>query len=153
MKTLLLFRTLTLCALFVATLSVSAAEKPVNSSVLGKVALHGYDPVAYFTDGKPVEGSKQFSYSWQDANFRFATQEHLDLFKSNPEKYAPQFGGYCAYAVSQGHTADIDPDAWKIVNEKLYLNYNKKVQEMWEKDQAKLISVAEKNWPKLIAPK
>jgi hypothetical protein len=140
------------CAsLLLAVLAVAgtAAAAPVNKTLLGGVAIKGYDPVAYFTDHKPVKGSKEFSFEWQGANWRFATAEHRDLFQADPEKHAPQFGGYCAWAVSQGYTADIDPDAWKIVDGKLYLNYDKDIQAKWEKDLAANIEKGRANWPSL----
>ena len=128
----------------------ASATDPINQTTFGGVAIDGYDPVAYFTDGKPVEGDKAYSYEWMGATWRFASQEHKDLFSADPDKYAPQYGGYCAYAVSQGKTAGIDPDAWKIVDGKLYLNYNKKIQKTWESDQASYIKAANKNWPEIV---
>lgn len=125
-----------------------AADK-VNKSRFGGVAIEGYDAVAYFEDGQPVEGSKDFTFEWMDATWRFASAEHRDLFKADPEKYAPQYGGYCAYAVSQGGTAGIDPEAWSIVDGKLYLNYNQKIQKKWEADRDAFIEAADENWPNL----
>jgi YHS domain-containing protein len=113
------------------------------------VAIKGYDPVAYFTDGKPVKGSKDFTTEWQKATWRFASAKNRDLFAKDPERYAPQYGGYCAYAVSQGYTADIDPDRWRIVGGKLYLNYSEKAQGLWEKDIPNHIAAGDKNWPKI----
>ena len=126
-----------------------ASSKALNTTTFSHLAVHGYDAVAYFTEHKAVEGEKQFSLEKDGATWRFASQANLDTFKADPAKYAPQFGGYCAYAVSQGKTADIDPQAWKIVNGKLYLNYSKKIQEKWEQDQARYIVDADKNWPQL----
>jgi len=111
--------------------------------------LKGYDPVAYFEQGRPVQGSPQFSHRWMEATWWFATAEHRDLFTKDPQKYAPQFGGYCAYALSEGYTANIDPEAWKIVDGKLYLNYSRGVQKKWEEDLQRRIQAAEKNWPAL----
>ncbi len=123
----------------------------INSSFLGSVAIDGYDPVAYFTAGKPVEGSSDFEYQWMGATWRFASAADRDQFAADPEKYAPQYGGYCAYAVSQGATADIDPEAWHIEDGKLYLNLSKKVQSIWMKDIPGYISKADTNWPKIKA--
>ena len=120
------------------------AEKPVNATLFG-VAIKGYDPVAYFTDAKPVKGESEFTFDWMGATWRFASAAHRDLFKATPEKYAPQFGGYCAWAVSQGYTAGIDPAAWKIVNDKLYLNYSLEIQKKWEGDVPGNISKADVN--------
>jgi len=109
-------------------------------------AANGYDMVAYFREGKPVEGKKNFLYQWNDAFWLFSTKQNLDLFSHSPEKYAPQFGGYCTYGVFEGHKATTHPDAWTIVDNKLYLNYNKDVRELWRKDRAEGIKKAEENW-------
>ena len=115
---------LIMAALFLVTLSPAFAIDHVNKTSDG-VAIKGYDPVAYFADRKPVKGSREFEYFWMGAKWRFSTAGHKDLFIKDPDKYAPKYGGYCAYAVSQGTTADIDPDAWKIVDGRLYLNLSK----------------------------
>ena len=139
-------------ALMLAVPSVHAGPQALNTTTFGSLALHGYDAVAYFTDHKPVEGNKDFTTEWQGAKWRFASQEHLDLFKAGPDKYAPQYGGYCAYAVSKGHTADVDPEAWDVVNDKLYLNYSKKVQVTWHQERDGDIVLADANWTKLSNP-
>jgi YHS domain-containing protein len=110
------------------------------------VAVHGYDVVAYFTKSKPVKGDSKLAVNWNNATWYFADQQDLALFKANPEKYAPQYGGYCAYGVSDNHKAPTKPEAWSIVNGKLYLNYNTDVQADWKKEQAKRIADADKNW-------
>jgi YHS domain-containing protein len=115
----------------------------------GGLAIRGYDAVAYSQQSQPVKGSSQFSYQWQGATWLFASAENRDRFQADPERYAPQYGGYCAYAVSKGHTASIDPEAWKIVDGKLYLNYSKGVQKKWEQDVPGNIVKADKNWPDL----
>ena len=112
-------------------------------------AVNGYDVVGYFTQGKPVEGKKTFLYQWHNAYWLFSTKQNLDSFSHSPEKYAPQFGGYCAYGVSEGHKATTEPDAWTIVDGKLYLNYNKDVQQLWKKDIPGRIKKAEDNWSKV----
>ncbi|MDZ7343106.1 MAG: YHS domain-containing protein, partial [candidate division KSB1 bacterium] len=104
-----------------------------------------------FTVSKPVKGDSKFEYKWMGATFRFSTKENLDLFKKEPEKYAPQYGGYCAYAISQNYTAPVDPEAWDIVNGKLYLNYSKSVQKKWKEKRDEYIALADKNWPALKA--
>lgn len=124
------------------------AVEPVNTDRQG-VAIGGYDPVAYFTMGEAVEGSAGISHEWRGAVWRFTSKAHRDLFVAEPEKYAPRFGGYCAWAVAKGKTAGIDPEAWSIVDGKLYLNYNRKIQRKWEKDAAANITKAEANWPRL----
>ena len=112
-------------------------------------AIKGYDPVAYFIDGKPVAGSPQFTHSWNGAEWRFASAANRDKFAAEPEKYAPQYGGFCAYGLSQGYKVKIEPDAWRIVDGKLYLNYDKSVQQTWVKDVPGYIAKADANWPKL----
>lgn len=114
-----------------------------------RLMIDGYDPVTYFTEGKPVKGLKEFEYQWMEATWRFASKENLELFKKEPEKYAPQYGGYCAYAVSQGYTAKVDPEAWDIVDGKLYLNYSKSVRKKWREKRDEYIILADKNWPVL----
>ena len=133
--------------------AAAAALSPVNRSLLGGVALDGYDAVAYFTDGRPVEGSKEFTFDWQGASWRFATAAHRDLVAAAPEKYAPQYGGYCAWAVAHGYTADIDPEAWSIVEGRLYLNYSLEVRGKWEQDVPGYIAKGDQNWPGLRAGK
>jgi YHS domain-containing protein len=135
-----------------ALVACSSTVTPVNATSDG-VAIKGYDPVAYFTDGGPVKGKKEFQYEWRGAKWQFASAGHRDLFKADPGKYAPQYGGYCAYAVSQGKTADIDPDAWDIVNGKLYLNLSKDVQKIWSKDIPGYIKKADRNWPHILGNK
>jgi hypothetical protein len=110
-------------------------------------AINGYDPVAYFTASKPVKGKEQFSFSWKDATWLFSSAEHRDLFQGGPEKYAPQFGGFCAYGVSDDHKSPTSPDAWTIVDGKLYLNYNMDVKRLWSKEQDMRIKLANEKWP------
>ena len=129
----------------------AAALSPVNKTLFGGLAIDGYDPVAYFTDSKPVEGSKAYSFEWNGATWRFASAAHRDLFAQAPEKYAPQYGGYCAWAVAQGSTADIDPEAWRIESGRLFLNYSLDVQKKWSADIPGNIAKADENWPKLVA--
>lgn len=129
------------------TLPAFALDDAVSKGFFNDTAIDGYDTVAYFTQGKPVEGDKKFQFLWRDANWRFASQENLNLFKQNPENYAAQYGGYCAWAMAGRKTAGIDPDVWHIEDGKLYLNYNKEVQKEWfEALQADIIS-ADKHYP------
>ncbi|MBC8010557.1 MAG: YHS domain-containing protein [Burkholderiales bacterium] len=147
MKTIL--RYLFAALAFVLVAGGLRAEKPVYTT-WGGLAIKGQDPVAYFVESKPVKGSADFTHDWNGAQWRFASAANRDAFAAAPEKYAPQFGGYCAWAVSQGYTAGIDPDAWKIVDGKLYLNYDLKVQKTWEKDIPGNIAKAEKSWPEIL---
>ncbi len=112
-------------------------------------AIRGYDPVAYFTAGKPVKGDQRFTLHWKDANWYFSSKEDLNLFTKDPEKYAPQYGGYCAYGMSEAKKAPTDPNAWTIVDGKLYLNYSLEVKESWKKNQKQRIGQADKNWPRI----
>ena len=125
-----------------------ATEAPVFTT--GDGAIRGYDPVAYFTIGKPTRGSDQFTASWQGATYKFASAANLELFKAEPAAYAPQYGGYCAYAVSKGATAGTVPDAWTIVDGKLYLNYSLGVRKRWRKDVPGHIRAADRNWPAVL---
>jgi len=111
------------------------------------VAINGYDAVAYFTKSQPVKGDSKFLLKWNNATWYFASQEDLDLFKANPAKYAPQYGGYCAYGLSENHKAPTKPDAWTIINGKLYLNYNLDVKADWQKNTAERIKKADIYWP------
>ena len=110
------------------------------------VAVKGTDVVAYFTDNKQVDGVPEYTYTWKGAKWQFASQEHLDLFKANPEKYAPQYGGYCAYAVAKNGTASITPRNWKIVDGKLYLNHAF-AHWLWKRHIPDNIEKADNNWP------
>lgn len=114
------------------------------------IAIRGYDTVAYFTQGKPVEGSDQFTTEWQGATWKFSSQEHLDLFTAEPDKYAPQYGGYCAYGVAQNNLVKIEPDQWTIHDDKLYLNYNAKLNKEWKMDIPGYINSADKLFESLL---
>jgi YHS domain-containing protein len=129
----------------------ASAAGIVNASSWTGTAIEGYDPVAYFNDDHPVEGDSDYLYEWMGATWYFASAENRDLFVADPEKYAPQYGGYCAWAVSQGYTAKIDPQAWTIVDDKLYLNYSKDVRTQWSQDVRGNISKADDNWPAIRA--
>lgn len=129
------------------TLSVYAQKSAVF--VKSDKAIRGYDPVAYFTDGKPVEGKEEFVYNWSNANWYFSSKQHLDLFKGNPGKYAPQYGGYCAYGLSRGYKASTVPEAWTIDNGKLYLNYSLSVRSDWDKSRRERIQKADSYWPQI----
>lgn len=136
-------------ALFALGQPVFASSKPPVFQKDG-VAINGFDPVAYFTQSAPVEGSSEYTVDYMGAEFRFATAENADLFKANPEAYAPQYGGYCAYAVSKGGTAKTDPDAWTVYDGKLYLNFNRTVRGIWGRDIPGNIAKADANWPDVL---
>ena len=139
-------RTTTIVAFLMLMLSSCAHKQPEIYSD-SSAAINGYDPVAYFTDAKPVKGDQQFSYHWKDANWIFASKEHMDLFAANPEKFAPQYGGWCAFGCSKGKKATTDPNAWTIVDGKLYLNHSLEVKDKWNLDQKNSIEKADMNWP------
>ncbi len=126
------------------------ASDPIYTSTFSDKAVGGYDTVAYFTENKAVKGDKDFSTEWRGAKWQFSSQENLDKFTADPEKYAPQYGGYCAYAVAKGGLAKGDPEAWHIYNGKLYLNFNKDVRAQWLPKKKELIPVADANYPQLV---
>lgn len=142
-------------ALF-ASASARAAEPPINTLTGGffggasDTAILGYDTVAYFTDGKPVKGSDSYVATWMGAKWKFASQAHLDLFKAAPEKYAPQYGGYCAYGVAVDNLVSIEPDKFKVVDGKLYLNYDADVQQKWLKNPIGYIKTADSKFQALL---
>ena len=145
-----LFKTVFLVVVFSGLAPPVLAGDQVFTS-WGK-AIRGYDPVAYFTQGEPVEGDGDFTHEWMDAKWYFASAKNRDAFAQDPARYAPQFGGYCAWAVSQNYTASTDPDAWKIAGGKLNLNYSKGVQEQWIAGGVeKLIVQGARNWPAIRA--
>lgn len=121
------------------------AKDPVYTS--GGLALSGYDAVAYFSDRKPIQGRPEFATQWGGARWQFASAANRDAFVKGPERYAPQYGGYCAYAVSKGYTASADPMLWRVVEDKLYVSYSKSAQSLWEQDIPGNINKADKNWP------
>ena len=113
------------------------------------LALRGYDPVAYFTEGAPRRGLAEHAYHWQGAEWRFASAENRAAFVADPAAHAPQYGGYCAWAVAEGYLAPIDPNAWSIVDGRLYLNFSARIQRRWERDIPGFIARADANWPNL----
>ena len=117
------------------------------------VALKGHDPVAYFTENRPVAGSRDFVHAWNGAEWRFASAANRDAFAREPEKYAPQYGGFCAYAAANGYRFDIEPEAFRVENGRLYLNANKSVQSRWLRDIPGYIAKADEAWPRLNAAK
>jgi len=135
-----------------ATPTTAASDSSVSETLPAvysedDVAIAGADPIAYFTEGAYVPGSAEFAYEWSEATWHFASAENRDEFASNPTQYAPQYGGFCAWAVSQGYTAAVDPEAWKIVDGKLYLNYDQKIQDRCAQDIPGNIAKADSNWP------
>ncbi len=113
------------------------------------LALRGHDPVAYFTEGAPRRGLAEYAHEWQGAEWRFASAENRAAFVADPDAFAPQFGGYCAWAVAEGYLAPVDPNAWAIVDGRLYLNFNARIQRRWERDIPGNLRRANTNWPAL----
>ena len=132
--------------LFVRT--AAAATPPVYAT--GGIAINGYDPVAYFTEERPVQGSPEFTVDWDGAVLQFASAENKALYESDPVKYAPKYGGYCAYAVSRGYTATTDPVAWAVHEDRLYLNYSRSVRALWRARRSHHIKSADANWPSVL---
>lgn len=151
MKPLLRTLRLALVALGLVALAqgASAADR-IYTGFLSDTAVGGYDTVAYHTEGRPVEGSKDHTTQWRGATWRFASEESRAKFEADPERYAPAYGGYCAYAVAQGTTAPGDPEVWKIVDGRLYLNVNEDVARRWKKDIPGYIEKADANWPGVL---
>ncbi len=128
--------------------TAEAAEPPVYTR--SGVAIRGTDPVAYFTEGEPVAGKAEFSHEWNGAEWRFSSAENRDRFIADPEQFAPQFGGYCAWAVASGYTASTVPEAWSIADGKLYLNYSLGVREQWSQDIPGNVAKGDANWPGVL---
>jgi hypothetical protein len=137
-------------ALTCAAVVASAGSQPVVNVSRGQLALRGYDAVAYWTDGRPIRGAAGLTHRWNGAEWRFSSAANRAAFAKDPSRYAPRFGGYCAYAVSRGYTADGDPSAWRIVDGHLYLNYSKRVQALWEADIPGHIATGTRNWPGVL---
>ncbi len=135
--------------IWLGSLTPAFALEPVYDDFFGK-AIKGYDPVSYFTENKAVKGNNDITYQWNGSQWHFSSEENLKLFVSDPAMYAPQYGGYCAWAVSRSYTAATDPNAWYIFEGKLYLNYSKSVQQSWQKDIKGNVAKADINWPKLL---
>ncbi|MEM7493188.1 MAG: YHS domain-containing (seleno)protein [Pseudomonadota bacterium] len=150
LRTLIAAGALAIVPVVAATPAAYADKDPIYTGRFSNTAVEGHDAVAYFTQGKPVKGSKEFSTEYQGAEFRFSSAENLALFTADPAKYAPQYGGYCAWAISQGKTAKGDADHWAIVDGKLYLNYNKSIQKTWDADRAGFIVKADTEWPTVL---
>ena len=127
-----------------------AAIDPIYTSLFSDKALGGYDTVAYFTEGRAVEGSSAHRTEWRGATWRFTSAEHLETFRADPERWAPAYGGYCAYATAQGYTAKGDPEQWTVIDDRLYVNYDASVRKLWLADTERFIRQADANWPTLL---
>jgi YHS domain-containing protein len=132
-----------------STFAFAVNKTLVNVDKTG-LGIKGYDPVAYFTESRPVMGNPQFVSTYNDVRYQFASSENKSKFDSNPSMYEPQFGGFCAYAASEGHTAKIEPDAFMIVNGRLLLQYDRDIREQFNKDPQNRLKKADTNWPGLV---
>jgi YHS domain-containing protein len=145
------FKKIMVGSLLLLISSISYADDAIYTGIFSNKALDGYDTVAYFTENKPVKGSSDYQTEYKGADWYFSSNENLQAFLVSPEKYAPQYGGYCAWAVSaKNDFAPGDPDEWSLVDGKLYLNYNAKIKAKWEADRVNHITQADRNWPELI---
>ena len=147
-RTIIAFMTAIALTAGAAVVPAAAAGPDVNATITG-LALRGYDPVAYFTDGKPIPGDYKITARYNDATYRFASQEHKALFEANPAKYLPQYGGFCAFGAAQGVKVDGDPAVWKIDDDKLYLNLAPPVYDRWNANIPGYVKSANDNWPSL----
>ena len=135
-----------------ATASLQSSEEPVYTARFSDLAAKGYDVVAYFLVGEPVEGSRAHEFRYRGVTWRFSSASNRATFQADPERYAPRYGGYCAWAMAQGKKAPGNPRFWTIVDGKLYLNYDEKVQEDWEADIPGFIEDADREWTELTHP-
>ena len=133
-------------ALLVAVVATPVFGQDVVHNLPG---ISGYDPVSYFTEGKPQRGSGYHVADYQGVTYAFASEEHKDMFEANPEKYVPAYGGWCAYGVAVGKKFVADPEVWKVVNGKLYLNLDRDIQSKWNKDIPGYIKTGNKNWKEI----
>jgi YHS domain-containing protein len=136
-------------ASFAACILISNAALAEKTNVTNGVAVQGYDPVAYFSEDAAVKGEASVTAEYNGSRYQFKNAENRDLFLANPSKYAPQYGGYCAFAVSYGELAPVDPQAFSVVEGKLYLNYSKAIRERWSADASGNIATGDRNWPSL----
>jgi YHS domain-containing protein len=145
---ILLFAATTVLTGLLASAAADSSASPVPAvNTTDGLAVKGYDPVAYFTDEHPTKGEDQYRFQWKGVTYQFASAENLQRFKADPEKYLPQYGGYCAYAMSLDRIADIDPFRWAIVGGKLYLNNGFIAQDLWSLNKSGNIASADRNWP------
>lgn len=132
------------------TSMAALANDPIETGTFNNKAIYGWDPIGYWKENKAVKGKEEHMFSWRGADWYFASQENLDIFKSDPVKYAPQYGGYCAYAMSDNRLVGIDEDAFTIYNDKLYLNYSMSVSREWNKNKEQFIAEADGFYPKKV---
>lgn len=132
------------------SLPASADSDAIYTSWRDNVAVGGYDVVSFYS-GKPLEGKDEFMQTYMDAEWKFSSRANLDLFRTNPDAFVPQYGGYCAWAAANGKLAKGSPEHWHVRDGKLYLNFNKRIQKKWDKDIPGFIKKADANWPDLLS--
>lgn len=140
---------LSLALLFASPLNAFADSPAIYTSWKDNLAVSGYDPVSFFS-GKPSQGKAELSYNYQGAEWRFSTRGNLELFKTNTSAFLPQYGGYCAWAIAQEKLAKGSPKHWSVVDGKLYLNFNARIKQRWEKDETHFIEKADRQWPSIL---
>lgn len=140
---------LTFVLLFFSITQAFADSPAIYTSWKNNLAVSGYDPISFFS-GKPNEGKPEYSYEFQGAEWRFSTRGNLELFKTNPEAFLPQYGGYCAWAIAKGKLAKGSPKHWTVEDGKLYINFNARIKRRWEKNIAGFIEQADLEWPKIL---
>ena len=132
---------------FIPFLVSCSSESDLSANTIPEItAIDGYDPVAYHKESKPVSGSDELVYEWNDAKWHFSCKENMELFKEDPERFAPQYNGYCAFGLSRNDFVEVNPEAWAIVNNKLYLTYNHDIRNAWLQDKSNYIAKADRNW-------
>ena len=146
-----MFRAVALSLLLIITTGyAAAAEDPVYTGLLSNTGAGGYDVVSYFEYDEAIKGSSSHTVKYLGVTWRFANAQHKARFEASPEEYVPAYGGYCAWAVSQGYLAKGDPEYWTVRHGRLYLNYNQEIQERWLKDPDNFIRLANENWPAVL---
>lgn len=143
------FISLALLAPAAITPTAFADSPPIYTPLRHDIALNGYDTISYFS-GKPLKGQDRFSTEYKGAEWRFSSQANLDLFKTNPEVFIPQYGGYCAWAIAHGKLAKGSPKHWLVEDGRLYLNFNGRIQKRWRADQEQLVRKADARWPDIL---
>ena len=151
MKNMTLIKALMALMMILGLAGKAYADDPIYTGTFSNTALGGYDSVSYFVgDGAPIKGSDDFTTEWRGAKWKFASQANLDTFKAAPEQYAPQYGGHCAWAIAHGSVVKGDPKVYTLENGKLYLNYNKSINDKWTPRKQELIPAADAQYPELV---
>ena len=133
----------------IAALGAVAVTTALAEDMPIRLAIKGYDPVGYFTEGRPTMGSSAFEYVWDGVRWQFASAANRDQFRTDPDRYAPRYDGYCALGVALGMKAEVDPQAWTIVDGKLYLNFDQQSRDKWRQNIVANIEQADSKWPSL----